>query len=114
MDYKKTKASHEAITRDIHKYDELTGNIYETLVVLSKRSNQIASTLRQELTTKIQEFSTNSIVNDGVDEIYENREQIELARYYEQIPKATLIAVHELEEDKLCFRRAEEEKEAEY
>lgn len=105
MDYKKIKASHDAITRDLTDFDKQTGNIYETIVNLSIRSNQIASALRQELVNKISEFSSQSNSADGMDEIYENREQIEIARYYEQLPKPTLIATQELLDGDLCFKR---------
>ena len=96
MDYKKIKASHEAITRDLSNFDKETGNIYETVVVLAKRANQISSALRQELVNKISEFSAQTVSGEGIDEIYENREQIEIARYYEQLPKPSLIATQEL------------------
>lgn len=105
MDYKKIKASHEAITRDLSDFDKETGNIYETVVNLAKRANQISSALRQELVNKISEFASQSAAADGIDEIYENREQIEIARYYEQLPKPTLIATQELLDGSLCFRR---------
>lgn len=111
MDFKKIKSAHEAITRDMNEFDKQTGNLYETVVDLSKRANQISSTLRQELVNKISEFSAQqqAAVADGVDEIYENREQIELARYYEQLPKATLIATQELLNGTLCFKRPDQE-----
>lgn len=105
MDYKKIKASHEAITRDLTEFDKQTGNIYETVVNLSIRANQISSALRQELVNKISEFSSQSATAEGIDEIYENREQIEIARYYEQLPKPTLIATQELLDGDLCFKR---------
>ncbi|MEG1498270.1 MAG: RNA polymerase Rpb6 [Bacteroidales bacterium] len=105
MDYKRIKASQEAITRDVCKFDELTGNLYETVVVLSKRSNQISSALRQELVNKISAFSAVTTNSESVDEIFENREQIEIARFYEQLPKPTLMAIQELNDQVLCFKR---------
>lgn len=107
MDYKKIKASSEAITRDVTTFDELTGNLYETITVLSKRSNQVSIALRQELLQKISEFSAASYNADSMDEIFENREQIEIARFYEQLPKPTLIAIQEMLEGNLGFKRPE-------
>ena len=109
MDYKKIKASHEAITRDLSQFDKETGNIYETVVILGKRANQISSALRQELVNKISEFSAQTVGGEGIDEIYENREQIEIARYYEQLSKPSLIATQELLDGTLCFKRPEKE-----
>lgn len=113
MDYKKIKAEHEAVTRDLSNFDQETGNIYETVVNLSKRANQISSALRQELVNRISEFSAQNAAGEGMDEIYENREQIEIARYYEQVPKPSLIATQELLDGTLKFRRCGEEAPAE-
>lgn len=113
MDYKKIKAEHEAVTRDLSNFDKETGNIYETVVNLSKRANQISSALKQELVNRISEFSNQNAAAEGMDEIYENREQIELARYYEQIPKPSLIATQELLDGTLKFRRSGETEPAE-
>ncbi|MEG1573379.1 MAG: RNA polymerase Rpb6 [Bacteroidales bacterium] len=110
MDYKKIKASTEAITRDITHFDELSGNIYETITILSKRSNQISMALRQELLQKISEFSAVTYNADSMDEIFENREQIEIARFYEQLPKSTLMAIQEMLDGNLAFKRPEIEK----
>ncbi|MCM1169242.1 MAG: DNA-directed RNA polymerase subunit omega [Bacteroides sp.] len=109
MDYKKIKATHDAVTRDLTNFDKETGNIYETVVNLSKRANQISSALCQELVNKIADFSAQNTGGDGIDEIYENREQIEIARYYEQLSKPTLIATQELLDGTLKFRRANSE-----
>lgn len=113
MDYKKIKATHDAVTRDLSNFDKETGNLYETVVNLSKRANQISSSLRQELVNKISEFSAQNVAGEGIDEIYENREQIEIARYYEQLPKPSLIATQELLDGTLKFRRAAGETPAE-
>ncbi|NLJ82851.1 MAG: DNA-directed RNA polymerase subunit omega [Bacteroidales bacterium] len=94
-----------AITRDIDTFDEKTGNIYETVVVLSKRANQIASDVKEELHEKMQEFTS---TRDTMEEILENREQIDLARHYEQMPKSSLLAIEEYLEDKIYFRKPEE------
>ena len=102
MDYKKVKTDTTAVTRTKNDFYALTGNIYETVVVLSKRSNQISLEMKDELDKKLAEFATPS---DNLEEIFENREQIEIAKYYEQLPKPTLIAIQEFLDDKVYFRR---------
>ncbi len=101
MDYKKVQTPEEAVTRDIEKFSQDTGNIYESVVVLSKRANQISLDMKEELNKKIEEFATPS---DNLEEVFENREQIEIARFYEQLPKPTLIAVQEFLEGKIYYR----------
>jgi DNA-directed RNA polymerase subunit K/omega len=101
MDYKKIKTDPEAITRDTRKFSEQTSNIYETVVIISKRANQISLELKDELGKKIEEFAT---TNDNLEEVFENKEQIEIARYYERMPKPTLIAVNEYLNDQVYFR----------
>lgn len=101
MDYKKVKTDTTAVTRKIRDFDKDTGNIYEAVAILSKRANQIAMEMKEELDQKIQEFSTSQ---DNLEEIFENREQIEIARFYERLPKPTLIAVHEFINDKIYYR----------
>ena len=86
---------------------EQTGNIYETVAIISKRANQIAAEMKSDLEKKLQEFAT---LNDNLEEISENREQIEISRYYEKLPKPTLIATQEYEEGKLAFRNAARER----
>lgn len=92
MDYKKVKTETMAVTRQKDRFYEKTGNIYETVVVMAKRANQIESELKQELDKKIEEFTTTS---DNLEEIFENREQIEIAKFYEKLPKPSLLSVHE-------------------
>ena len=92
MDYKKVKTKNYAVTRNTLDFSEETGNIYETVVILSKRANQIGLELKDELNRKIEEFAT---TQDNLEEIFENREQIEIAKFYERLPKPTLLAVHE-------------------
>lgn len=106
MDYKKVKTDTVAVTRNIRNFDDKTGNIYETVVILSKRANQIAKELKEELGKKIEEFSTSS---DTLEEVFENREQIEIAKFYETLPKPTLVAVHEYLNDQLYFRNPDKE-----
>lgn len=106
MDFKKVKTDTTAVTRNVTEFMDPTGNMYETLVVLSKRANQISAELKEELIQKIQEFSS---VSDNLDEVFENREQIELSKYYENLPKATLMSIHEFLQDKLYYRKPEQE-----
>ena len=101
MDYKKVKADTTTVTRKIRDFDEPTGNIYETVAIISKRANQIALEMKEELDQKIQEFTTSQ---DNLEEIFENREQIEIARYYERLPKPTLISVSEFINGKIYYR----------
>lgn len=92
------------VTRDLSKLAEPTGNIYESAVIIAKRSNQIAAEIKQELKQKLEEFSNYA---DTLEETFENREQIEISKYYERLPKATLIAVQEFEDDKIQVRKIE-------
>ena len=101
MDYKKTNAPLNTTTRDLVKVAEPTGNIYETVCIIAKRSNQIAGEMKHDLEKKLQEFAS---LNDNLEEISENREQIEISRYYEKLPKPTLIATQEYLEDKIFWR----------
>jgi DNA-directed RNA polymerase subunit K/omega len=101
MDFKKTNAELSTVTRDIRKFDSPTGNIYEAVAIMSKRANQISSELKEELSSKLQEFSSHS---DNLEEIFENREQIEISKFYEKLPKPSLIAVQEFLEDKIYYR----------
>ncbi len=101
MDYKKSNAPLNTVTRDLVEMAESTGNIYETVSIIAKRSNQIASEMRHDLEKKLQEFAS---LNDNLEEISENREQIEISRYYEKLPKPTLIATQEYIDGKLYYR----------
>lgn len=103
MDYKKTKAPTNTVTRDIMNLCEETGNIYESVAIIGKRANQISADIKQELNQKLQEFATSG--DSSVDEVFENREQIEISRYYERLPKATLMAVEEFEEGRVHYRK---------
>ncbi len=86
----------------MNEIEAVTGNIYESCVIVSKRSNQISVELKEELTSKLQEFASNT---DNLEEIFENREQIEISRFYEKLPKTNAIALKELLEDKLFFKK---------
>ena len=107
MDYKKTNAPLTTTVHDLVELAEQTGNIYETVAIISKRANQIAAEMKSDLEKKLQEFAT---LNDNLEEISENREQIEISRYYEKLPKPTLIATQDYEEGKLAFRNAARER----
>lgn len=102
MDYKKTSASKTTITQNNKSIEDRVGNIYEAIVALEKRSNQISSEIKEELISKLDEFATHS---DSLDEIFENKEQIEVSKFYEKLPKPTLIAIHELLEDQLFIKQ---------
>ena len=101
MDYRKSKAQANTISRDMSKMWEDTGNIYETVAIISKRSNQISSDMKQDLDKKLQEFAS---YNDNLEEVFENREQIEISRYYEKLPKSTLIATREYEDKEIYWK----------
>jgi DNA-directed RNA polymerase subunit K/omega len=106
MDFKRIKTESTAVTRNLKDLTDPTGNIYETVNILSKRADQIAREIKEELRGKIEEFATPS---DNLEEVFENREQIEIAKYYEHLPKPTLIAVQEFLNDQIYYRNPERE-----
>lgn len=106
MDYKKSKAPISTITRNISEFEEKAGNIYQAVVITSKRANQVSVEIKEELNRKLEEFANYS---DNLEEVFENREQIEISRFYERMPKATLIALEEFENDEIYVRTPEEE-----
>ena len=106
MEEKKKRPVVSTITRDTTKFSEGTENIYETVALLSKRANQISSDMKRELHKKIEEFSSGI---DTMEEIYENREQIEVVRHYEQMPKPTLQATQEYLDGELYYRNPAKE-----
>lgn len=101
MDYKKTNAETTTITRNMMDLSEETGNVYEAIVVIAKRSNQISGEIKEELSRKLQEFASYS---DNLEEVFENREQIEISKFYERLPKSSLIATKEYEDKKVYYR----------
>ena len=105
MEEKKKKMP-TTITRNTAEFSQMTGNIYETVAVLTKRANQIAAEEKRELHRKIEEFSNS---NDGIDEYYENREQIEVVRRFEQMPKPALVAIEEYLNHELYYRNPAKE-----
>lgn len=107
MDSKKTGPAHTTITRDADKIGALTGNLYEAIVVASKRADQIAQNTKNELDKKLEEFASSS---DNLEEIFENREQIEISKHYERLAKPLAIALDEMEEGKVFHRYADKKK----
>lgn len=106
MNFKNIDSERSTITRDTVKFEKETNNIYEAIVAMSKRSNQISSELKEELVGKLQEFASST---DNLEEIFENREQIEISKYYEKLPKPVAIAMSEMLDDKINIKRIEEE-----
>jgi DNA-directed RNA polymerase subunit K/omega len=104
MDYRKSNAPVTTVTRNLDSLTKDTGNIYETVIVVSRRSNQISVEMKQELNKKLEEFAS---YTDNLEEVFENREQIEISKFYERLPKPTLIALQELEEGKIFYRNPE-------
>ena len=94
------------ITRDLSELAKPTGNIYESVVVLSKRANQISIAEKKELMKKLEDFKND---RDTMEEVFENREQIEISRYYERQPKPSLVAISEFQNDEVFFRMASKE-----
>ncbi len=101
MEHKKVNAPLSTISRDMNELSENVGNVYETVKIIAKRSNQITAEVKSELDKKLQEFSS---MNENIEEVFENREQIEISRYYEKLPKPTLVATQEFIEDKVYYR----------
>ena len=101
MDYRKSNAPTNTITRDMMKLCEDTGNVYETVMIIAKRANQISVEIKQDLSKKLAEFAS---YNDSLEEVFENREQIEISRYYEKLPKPTLLATQEFIDGNVYWR----------
>jgi DNA-directed RNA polymerase subunit K/omega len=108
MDIKKLKIETTTITRNMSELNDPTENIYESVAIIAKRANQISQEIKEELNSKIEEFATPS---DNLEEVFENREQIELAKYYENLPKPSLIATNEFLKDQIFSRNPMKEKE---
>jgi len=89
------------VTRDLRDLDRTTNNLYESIVIMSKRANQISNNIKEELHQKLSEFASS---NDNLEEVFENREQIEISKHYESMPKPSLVAIQEFLEDKVYFR----------
>ena len=102
----KPAVASSTVTRDLRELDVRTDNIYESLVIMSKRANQISNNIKEELHQKLSEFAS---ANDNLEEVFENREQIEISKYYEKLPKPTLVAVQEFLDDKIYYRNPTKE-----
>ena len=109
MDYKKSKAPVNTVTRNIMDLCEETGNIYESVAIISKRANQISIQIKEDLSKKLAEIAS---YNDSLEEVFENREQIEISRYYEKLPKPSLLATQEFVEGKIYWRDPREQQQA--
>jgi DNA-directed RNA polymerase subunit K/omega len=94
------------ITRDLRELDVQTDNIYESIVIMAKRANQISNNVKEELHQKLSEFASS---NDNLEEVFENREQIEISKHYERMPKASLVAIQEFLENKVYYRNPAKE-----
>lgn len=102
----KPAVANSTVTRDLRELDVETGNIYESLVIMSKRANQISNNIKEELHQKLSEFASS---NDNLEEVFENREQIEISKYYEKLPKPSLVAVQEFLDGKVYYRNPTKE-----
>jgi DNA-directed RNA polymerase subunit K/omega len=107
MDYKKSNAPLSTITWDTQEMSSQTGNIYETVMIIGKRANQIGVEMKEELNKKLQEFAS---YTDNLEEVFENREQIEISKFYERLPKASLLASQEYVEGKIYYRNPTKDK----
>ena len=101
MDYKKSKSPVNTVTRDVLELWKETDNVYESFAIIAKRANQISIEIKQDLSKKLAEFAS---YNDSLEEVFENREQIEISRYYEKLPKPTLLATQEFLEGNIYWR----------
>ncbi len=106
MEYKKGDAPLTTVSRDTAEISKKTGNIYEALAIVAKRADQMGLEIKEELTSKLEEFASST---DNLEEIFENREQIEISRFYERLPKPTAFALKEFMEDKTYFRNPAKE-----
>lgn len=106
MDLKKTNAPVNTVTYDRNQIDEPTNNIYESISIIARRAEQINTEIKKELIDKLDEFAT---YNDSLEEIFENKEQIEVSKFYEKLPKPHALAVQEWLTDKIYFRNTEED-----
>lgn len=101
IDYRNSEAPVNTVTIDRNKVDEPTGNIYEAISIIAKRSEQISSEMKKELLEKLDEFAT---YNENLEEVFENKEQIEVSKFYESLPKSQALAVEEWLNDQIYYR----------
>ncbi len=106
MDYKKSNAPSSTITWNTKELSKNTGNVYESVNVIAKRANQISVEIKEELNKKLQEFAS---YTDNLEEVFENREQIEISRFYERLPKPSSIATQEFVDGNVYYRNANKE-----
>ena len=104
MSTKPSNAAKTTVTRDVAKLDQEIGNVYETVALLGKRANQISVAIKEELSAKLEEFA---VIGENLEEVYENREQIEVSKHYERMPKPGALAIQQLMDGKLYYRRPE-------
>lgn len=104
MDFKNSTAERTTITRDVNRLETSNSNVYESIVIISKRANQLSLELKEELNQKLSEFASTT---DNLEEIFENREQIEISRFYERLPKPVAISIQEFEQGNTYFRKPE-------
>src|SRR5687767_15282140 len=101
-----TSTSNNIETRDVQELKNKTGNLYESIAIIAKRANQINISLKEELHNKLEEFASHT---DSLEEIHENKEQIEISRAYERMPNPSLLATQEFMEDKIYYRKNEDD-----
>ncbi len=101
MEVRKVNAAPNTITRDVEKLEAVTGNIYQSVMIIAKRANQISVEIKEELSKKLEEFSS---YTESLEEVFENREQIEVSKYYERMPKPVSIALQEFIDNKIFYR----------
>ena len=106
MDYKKSKAPVNTVTRNVMDLCKDTGTIYESVAIIAKRANQISVQIKEDLSKKLAEFAS---YNDSLEEVFENREQIEISRYYEKLPKPALLATQEFVDNQVYWRDPQKE-----
>ena len=111
MDYRKSKEPSNTVTRDVQELWKDTDNIYESVAIIAKRANQISVEIKQDLNKKLAEFAS---YNDSLEEVFENREQIEISRYYEKLPKPTLLATEEFLNNSIYWRDPSKDVKGEY
>jgi DNA-directed RNA polymerase subunit K/omega len=101
-----THIANVAETKNLTDLKNKTGNLYESIAIIAKRANQISITMKEELHSKLEEFATHT---DSLEEIHENKEQIEISKAYERMPNAALLATQEFMEDKIYYRKNEDD-----
>ncbi len=106
MNNNEIEIPNSTITRDTRELSELSGNLYESVAIIAKRANQVSSSMKEELVAKLDEFASE---HDNLEEIFENREQIEISKYYEGLPKPTIIAIEEFLAEKVYHRNPAKE-----